>query len=391
MTTIEQLEKQVGLSFLDYQYATLTRAVQQDGPAQRLCLYYKTGAGKSYTSLACVRLWGHQRALVIAPPSTHAAWTAAGLRFGVQVEVMSHAKFRQPATKLSREVAVIADEMHLFGGHKGKGWAKLDRLAAGLKAPLILASATPNYNDADRVYCIQHVLDPLSCRGGFLQFLYQNCETEQNPFAMMPDVKGFLKFGSAAEYLASLPYVEYLPDDLVYTIDEVDVPAYVPAELRRFGYNRQAHKMIGSQIEETHTVIQQALIAPDGTLTTEAYTPLLKILDSVKGPVLIFANHSTVAEAAHREFGGLLVTGKTSTADKARQIEAFNTGRCPLLIGTASLATGTDGMDKVCNTLVILDDTPDDSMRRQLIGRIMPRGVGGDASIKKVYRFNLLP
>jgi mannose/fructose/N-acetylgalactosamine-specific phosphotransferase system component IIB len=28
----------------------------------------------------------------------------------------------------------------------------------------------------------------------------------------------------------------------------------------------------------------------------------------------------------------------------------------------------------MCNVLVIIDDTEDNSMRRQLIGRIMPRG-----------------
>ena len=58
-----------------------------------------------------------------------------------------------------------------------------------------------------------------------------------------------------------------------------------------------------------------------------------------------------------------------------------------MLIGTASLATGTDGLDKMCDTLIILDDTDDDSLRRQLIGRIMPRGADTDTSKKKVYRF----
>jgi hypothetical protein len=41
----------------------------------------------------------------------------------------------------------------------------------------------------------------------------------------------------------------------------------------------------------------------------------------------------------------------------------------------------------MCNTLIILDDTDDDSLRRQLIGRIMPRGADTDASMKRVFRF----
>jgi hypothetical protein len=60
-----------------------------------------------------------------------------------------------------------------------------------------------------------------------------------------------------------------------------------------------------------------------------------------------------------------------------------------VLVGTATLATGTDGLDKVCDTLIILDDTDDDSLRRQLVGRIMPRGTSTDASMKKVFRIVL--
>lgn len=57
-----------------------------------------------------------------------------------------------------------------------------------------------------------------------------------------------------------------------------------------------------------------------------------------------------------------------------------------VLIGTATLATGTDGLDRVCDTLLILDDTEDDSLRRQLIGRIMPRGDFVSTTAKQVIR-----
>jgi superfamily II DNA or RNA helicase len=84
-----------------------------------------------------------------------------------------------------------------------------------------------------------------------------------------------------------------------------------------------------------------------------------------------------------------LITGDTSKKDKAERIKFFNEGGIDVLIGTASLATGTDGLDKVCDTLFILDDTDDDALRRQLIGRIMPRGKDTDASKKFVYRLVL--
>jgi hypothetical protein len=40
----------------------------------------------------------------------------------------------------------------------------------------------------------------------------------------------------------------------------------------------------------------------------------------------------------------------------------------------------------VCDIFLIVDDTEDDALRRQLIGRIMPRGDFVSTTAKKVYR-----
>ena len=56
-----------------------------------------------------------------------------------------------------------------------------------------------------------------------------------------------------------------------------------------------------------------------------------------------------------------------------------------VLVGTASIATGTDGIDKVSDLLILVDDTDDESLRRQIIGRILPRGADTDASKKVIY------
>ena len=212
------------------------------------------------TGLACMSLAGETRVLVLAPPSTHDTWEKWGEKLGVEVECISHAKFRQPDYKVSRTQAIIVDEFHLLGGHGGKGWKKLDRLAQRLQAPLILMSATPNYNDAERVYCIQHVLDPHAAQGGYLEFLYRHCNTEQNPFGREPLVdkeKPFVQSKDAAAYLASLPQVLYLPDDLVYTINEVPIAAAHLPHMDRYGYDERRHQMIGSLIEERHARVYQ--------------------------------------------------------------------------------------------------------------------------------------
>ena len=358
---------------------------------QRALLFFKTGAGKSLTAMLGMKQLGHTEVVVIAPPSTHVQWEKLAAEQGMVLTTMSHARFRMKDTRLSRTVAIIADEFHLFGGQGGKGWRKMDRLAQHLQAPLLLLSATPNYNDAERCYCLQHVLDPLSCRGGFLQFIYQHCETEQNPFGMEPKVTGFLHHKDAASYLASLPGVYYLPDDLVYKIIDIPYQEGLDPDLTSYGYDRRRHRMVASIIEMAHTARLQGLVNEDGHLRRAVLDEVNKVKER---PLLIYANHATVADAVARTFDRdnqayRLVTGSTTKVLKDRILREFKQGTVPVLIGTATLATGTDGLDRVCDTLLILDDTDDDALRRQLIGRIMPRGDFVSVADKQVFR--LLP
>lgn len=387
----EEIETRLGKKLFDSQLDCITELGGQETPKPRMCIYVPTGKGKTVASLASLASLGHKQAVVIAPPATKKQWVPMAAKLGLSIDVISHAKFRMKSTRMQRDVPVIADEFHLFGGHTGQGWKKLAGLAGGLQAPLVLASATPNYNDAERVYCIQYILDPVSCRGGFLEFLYRHCETEQNPFSVTPNVLGFRNYASAAEYLADLDRVVYLPDTLIYDIEDLEVAEKISHEFSDFGYNRRGHKMIGSQIEEKHARINLSLLDDDGLLHEDVLDALTQLVHR-QGPALLFCNHSTIAEAVAKTFDRYkvasysLVTGKTSDRKKHQAMEDFIAGGHQVLIATATLATGPDGMDKMCDKLIILDDTEDDSLRRQLIGRIMPRGEDDDASMKRVVR-----
>lgn len=390
---ITELGQRAGVDFFDYQWDTFAGLAAQSDPL-RACLYYRTGAGKTITGLVGVAQAGYSAVLVLAPPSTHGAWQHWGQRLGVEVDAISHAKFRQKDYKIARDTAVIVDEFHLLGGHGGQGWKKMDTMARHLRGPLIIMSATPNYNDAERVYCIQHVLDPHSCKGGYLEFLYRECITEQDPFSRTPKVLGFQKYSgddAAAQYLSALPNVYYLPDTLVWSVVDVDLVVAEDHDLVTYGYDRRSHRVMASIIEEKHKRIFNALVHVSGVLNPGPRNELGALWQKHTAPTLVFANHSTVAEAADRSLAAMglkvaLVTGSTPAKKKAARIQAFRDGVIDVLVGTASLATGTDGLDKVCDTLIILDDTDDPSLRRQLVGRIMPRGADADASKKKVYR-----
>jgi hypothetical protein len=393
---LNTMAAKAGVKFFDYQQEALAGMAAQDAPL-RACLYHKTGAGKSLTSLVGVAQAGYSTSLVIAPPSTHTAWGEVGRRVGLEVDCISHAKFRQKDYKIGRDTPVIADEFHMFGGHGGQGWKKMDKLSKGIRAPLILASATPNYNDAERVYCIEHVLDMTNSVGPYLDWLYQECNTRQNPFSMTPYVDEdhpFRRFAGASEYLAALPGVYYLADDLVWSISDISVPYQATTEFYTLGYDDRSHRIMASIIEAKHKLIFNSLVDDKGFVRDGVYAELERLVDEASTPTLIYANHATVARALANNLNQnkvrhAVVTGATPAKKKEAYLSAFRDGGLNVLVGTASLATGTDGLDKMCDSLIILDDTEDDSLRRQLVGRIMPRGEAADASKKQVHRLLL--
>lgn len=392
---IKTIENKIGKPLFVYQKEAAALWMGQRGPQRRLCLYYKTGAGKTLTSLVLCWLAGSKDVLVVAPPITHAQWLAQARTLRMTVTCISHAKFRQPGYLVKRDRAVIADEFHLFGGHDGQGWKKLDRLARGLQAPLILASATPNYNDAERVYCIQHVLDPHSVKGGYIEFLYKHCKTEQNMFSKTPLVSGFLNYPDAASYLAALPHVVHLPDDVQIDIDEVYLSSPLPKFFDTYGLDVENRRIMASGMEQRHTR-NRYLLVNNERIWPHIMDELEKIRQDSATPVLMFCKSSRIAEALWLSWGErgvrtAIITGQITLPTKNRRVNAFKGGHLDVLVGTATLGTGTDGLDKVSDTLILVHDTDDDAFRRQLIGRILPRGEDSDISKKKVIRLNMTP
>lgn len=387
-----KLAIQAGLEWFDYQNDAFRKAAKQPTPL-RACLYYRTGAGKTLTALALVKLSGENTALVIAPPATHGAWRASASLLNMRITTVSHAKFRQKHFQVSRTQPIIADEFHLFGGYTGKGWPKFNRVAKALKLPIVIASATPNYNDAERCFCIQSVLDPQSVKGGYLEFIYKNCHTKQNPFGITPLVEGFLHYADAAAYLAALPGVYYIPDLSTLEPIELEFAIPLPDEFTEYGLDNTRERIMASVMETTQRKEFRWRVDDDGRIRTEIME-ILKGLIAREDKVLIFATRATIAKILYEQLiletdiQGSLITGKMSKATKLETLQQFKEDpNEQVLIGTATIATGVDGLDKVCDTLVLFDDTNDNSLRRQIIGRILPRGKDSDESMKTVWRY----
>lgn len=384
----------LGYDLFDYQRAAAedVRLQAEAETAPRLCLYYRTGAGKTATALLCLYALGEADALIVAPPSTHDSWAEMAQKLGILATVVSHAKFRMRTFKLSRSTPIIVDEFHQLGGVKADGWQKLDKAAKALKKAVIICSATPNYNDAERCYCVEKIIDPVSVKGGYLEFLYTNCDTAQNPFGATPLVQGFRYFESSVEYLTSLSQVHVVPDTVSYSISDYAVYEHLDQAFSRYGLSIYEDRLMASSIEKRHMVDRMnAMGYSTKFLRSEVLDALFQLTEKSTTPVLLFANSAKIATAAYESLkqsamGVGLITGSTSKKNKLRILDEFRTGGMSVLVGTASLATGTDGLDQVCDHLIILDDTNDNSLRRQLIGRILPRGLDTDASNKVIDR-----
>ena len=394
----EKIEQLLGKGLFDHQRAALDFWESDRPHRDRLCLYYKTGSGKTLTSLLCMwtRVQGQETVLVVAPPSTHMSWAAAAAVLGMDVQCVSHAKFRQQTFKVQRTTPIIIDEFHMLGGYQAQGWKKLERIARGLQAPLIICSATPNYNDVERCYCVQKIVDPDSARGGYIEFLYQHCETRQSPFSMTPEVVGFRSQQSAAGFLAAMRNVLHVPDDVDYTVQDVPLPRQMSLEFDEYGLSPFDLRLMASQIEARHTERRFNLIGTDDQFRQSVYDVLAELVGNLPPTkVMMFCNSSRIAEALHlclRSNGVMagIITGKDTKKAKEAELHRFINGDMEVLVGTASIATGTDGIDKVSDLLILVDDTDDESLRRQIIGRILPRGADTDASKKVIYRLTFV-
>jgi superfamily II DNA or RNA helicase len=392
--SIEEIEELLNETLFDHQRDPVSVAQVQDPDKVRQCLYYRTGSGKTITALSVLAAAGVDSALVVAPPTTAPAWEALAGTLGIGVRVVSHAKFRMPDFKLHKDAAIVADEFHMFGGVQAAGWRKLERAARTLKAPVLLLSATPNYNDAERVYCVQRILDPLGTAGGFLQFLYTHCNTQENPFGRIPLVDSLKKYETAEEFLAALPDVYYLPETTNVVIHDEHLFWNPPQSWTEYGLRDDTKRIFASYMEERHLLERRQRVHLDGSLRPNYLSCLVTLLGGRK-PALVFCASSRIAEATlhglrlnYPSWSAKLVTGTTSNREKLQTLDEFRSSGIDILVGTATLATGTDGLDRVCDTLIIAHDTDDDALRRQLIGRILPRGDANPKllSRKRVYR-----
>ena len=391
MRTPDEIARTLGISWFDYQLEAFETYLAQAN--RRVCLFFRTGAGKTLTALGCLSLEGFKQALVIAPPRIHSQWLRVGESLGMELTMVSHQKFYRKNFEVPH-LPIVVDEFHLLGGIKGLGWKKLRANTDKRRDPIIIMSATPFWNGAERVFCAERIVRGY---GTYRTFLYQECLLEEDRFSVLPKVVGFKDYPklpvtyAAAKWMEDQEWTSYLPDTRDIDIHEVEYPGFSPPLLDSHGLSVRDGRIMASLMEEKHVRTRANLMTADGTMRAEVMEQITKLLDKDHGPTLLYCNSSRIAGAlakSLRESGENveLLTGAAPGSKADAIIEMFRTGHLRLLVGTATMRTGTDGFDKACDTLILVDDTEDDAAREQLIGRILPRGVEAPIDSKRVWR-----
>jgi len=403
VTNIQDAEIVLGEDLFDYQMTFASWIHQRvDTTKIRACLYYRTGAGKTDTAMLGLHMAEHAgppgRVLIIAPLSTHEQWEQVVVKWGFFAEIITHEKFRQKTFKVHRDIPVICDEFHKLGGAHGVGWKKFDRMCEGMQAPVFILSATPNYNDAERVYCVAHAMDPSNHRGGYLEFLERHCKTKTNPYSNTPLVDGFLKHHSAEAFLADLPYVFHVPDTPDIPIQDSIIDLDLPEYFARYGLHPNGIRIMASDMERRKTEEKLLYLS-----LTQGYVRTRIIRWVYERPaikagrrIILFCASKTIAEALANEFIDKkeplsLITGDVNKETRLIEVQRFIDGESMILIGTSAMATGLNGLDKVCDDMALVHDTDDNMLRKQLIGRVKARGKDSDNSNKRVDRLTVVP
>lgn len=388
--TIEQYQKNAidGIGTLLRSAETMKNAL----------LYFTMGKGKTLTAAQIAvnaqadDLIGS--VMIVAPPSTHKQWdTVLKKHLNVPYKIVSHqwlGKNEDFLDKNFRKTLVVIDEVHQ-SANRGKVLTKLVSKLVKKCFAALLMSGTPFRNKEERLYTVHDWL--FGDTGSYERWLHLYCDTEPDRFAYYPK---FLRF-KAGEIEDFLNDIDYLPlkrifverEALVYKEKVITLPITNPDYETLQTYSVYGSKglkpYITNWVQLSNSVRQKMAYlnylkycsyiqrSEDGEMrvygTREDVMEI--IYSNADRSPIVYCFSSKLSKLYFEDYFGLCyqVDGKTTKKNKELAIDAYKS-KGGVMFATDSISTGTDGLQEVTNTIIILDDTMDGTNREQLIGRI---------------------
>lgn len=236
-------------------------------------------------------------------------------------------------------------------------------------------SATPVYNYGDEIFNILDLLKP-GCLGERLDFLREwATQRGKNHIILDPDALGtylrdnFLMLRrTRAEVGRELPQI----NRIIQVVGYDEGQAKKSEELAR---TLALRVLNGSFMERGQAARELDILLRQQTGVAKAreVANYVRIMLSNNEPVVLAGWHREVYEiwkTELAEFNPVFYTGTESESQKEKAKQAFINGETKLFIISLRSGIGLDGLQRVCNTIVVgeLDWSP--QVHHQLIGRV---------------------
>ena len=353
-------------------------------------LYFTMGKGKTLTAVQIAvnaqldNLIGS--VLIVAPPSTHKQWDELLKKYlTVPYKIVSHQWLGKNEDFLKKPLGrtlTVIDELHQ-SANRGKVLTKLVTALIKRSFAGLLMSGTPFRNKEERLYTVHDWLcDDV---GSYESWLHKYCNTEPDRFAYYPKFLSF-KVGEIKDFLQDIDVSPYKRifierEDLVYKTIEKVLPILTSDYecLETYSVYGKDNIQVSNSVRQKMAYLNYLkfcqYIERDEGGEVRLNIPRADVFEILneyahKNPI-VYCFSSKVSKLYFDHWFGecYQVDGKTSKKNKELSIAAYKE-KGGVMFATDSISTGTDGLQQVTNTIIILDDTMDGTNREQLIGRI---------------------
>lgn len=302
------------------------------------------------------------------------------------VWIVTYSKIAGWADYLTGRVrSIILDEIQEVRNPGSQKYQGADAVASAAAYRLGL-SATPIHNYGGEIYSVMEILSP-GLLGSWSEFVDVHCQPNGNGRYKLLDPRAF---GSLMREQGTL--IRRTRRDVERELPALTVITHpVDVDLTRVGVEDEENgaKSIDKAAELAKTILATERNPRDAFRASGEFDIILRQLTGIaKAPqvaafvrmlaetsekIVLFGWHRAVYEIWKREladFKPVLYTGSENPVEKAANLARFLNGEARLLIMSLRSGAGVDGIQKVCDTVVIgeLDWSP--AVLIQDVGRL---------------------
>lgn len=357
------------------------------------------GAGKTLAATLAVLAADAREVLVVCPKPVIGQWVAefrqghsdvevkVGLPKGEPGDRSTHARvwvtnyesFQGDVKKVEARSgllvglldAIVFDEIHMAKASetaavskRHKALVKFTDACADVREDIVVigASATPVINDLSEALAVLRLVEGPATRR----------------FPTSPTIRNSAiahrRLAASGMRLRPKYGVTLNREDVV--VDVTDRLASIAANADRLMREREVKRM-------NPAIMEQALII-------EKIPSIVERVKGTRGPSIVFSMYTTdmvepiIAAMGEAGLRAAPFTGVESESERDEALAAFKAGDLDVIVGSSPIGTGVDGLQEVCNHMVVASMSWTAAADDQLVGRLFRQGQTSDVTVDYV-------